>query len=291
MVLGDEKEQVIRDNPKHLKCPHCGHEDDIHAAAAIPEGEGKYTLIFGSDADFCTRCDKPWGRNEAEEEGPQDTKPKTGDQGLKQFLEGSLGEPEQVSPEDIQAAKERYPGLPYPLALAKYMLDKLLFGTGVIELRPGTSWGGIHLETIGQLVQKLADAMYHQAKKEITIIIRADDFPRSYDHLTVEIKEVDVGTEEEAEKFPFTNWPCCACVKPIPPGDAGATIVLLKKKATWVYPTWGNVLQGSGGLASAVICGSCAAAGKQPNHAIKKEGGMFELVSLSELEDIDEPCP
>lgn len=58
-----EKEKTIRENPKHLKCEHCGHEEDIFAACAIPAEGGGYTLYFGSDADFCTNCDKPWGRN------------------------------------------------------------------------------------------------------------------------------------------------------------------------------------------------------------------------------------
>lgn len=63
MTLYSEEEQVILKNPKHLKCPKCGHEEDIYAAAAIPKGDGTYTLWFGSEADFCTKCDALWGRN------------------------------------------------------------------------------------------------------------------------------------------------------------------------------------------------------------------------------------
>jgi len=66
----NEEERIIRENPKHLKCPHCGHEEDIYGAAVVPkaiiqgtEDEGS-CIVFGSAADFCTKCDKPWGRNE-----------------------------------------------------------------------------------------------------------------------------------------------------------------------------------------------------------------------------------
>jgi len=51
--------KLIQDNPKHLKCPHCGHEECIYGACVVGG-----IIYFGSDADFCTKCDKPWGRNE-----------------------------------------------------------------------------------------------------------------------------------------------------------------------------------------------------------------------------------
>ena len=63
----NDEEKIIREHPKHLKCTHCGQEDDIYGAAVVPKEEGEgYSIIFGSEADFCTRCDKPWGRNEEE---------------------------------------------------------------------------------------------------------------------------------------------------------------------------------------------------------------------------------
>jgi len=56
------KEEIIKQNPLYLECPHCGHKDIIYGATAIPEERG-CKIIFGSAADFCTKCDKPWGRN------------------------------------------------------------------------------------------------------------------------------------------------------------------------------------------------------------------------------------
>lgn len=63
-IFPGEKD-IIRANSQHRKCSQCGHEEDIFAACAIPmrivaDGR-KYNLIFGSDADFCTKCEAPWG--------------------------------------------------------------------------------------------------------------------------------------------------------------------------------------------------------------------------------------
>ena len=65
MNLIDE-EKIIQANPKHLECPHCGHEEDIRGACVVPSSDSPsgMAIMFGSDADFCTKCDKPWGRNE-----------------------------------------------------------------------------------------------------------------------------------------------------------------------------------------------------------------------------------
>jgi hypothetical protein len=284
----DERARVIRENPKHLKCPSCGHEEDVYAAAAIPKGNGEYTLIWGSEADFCTKCEEPWGRNT--DQAPEgEASNKSIEELLKDItLEGIANEKQEITQTDINEAIERYPGIPFPLALAKLMMDRALFGGGEPPLHAGSLWGGIHLETVGQLIQKLAEAMYHQTKKSITIEIRSEDFPESYDHLSIELKSVDSGTVEDAERFPLTGWPCCACGKPIPPGDSEAAIIVLPKKATWPYPSWGNVLNGTSGRAAAVVCGDCLLNKKKPTHAVKKDGGMFTLVPLSELEDIDE---
>lgn len=280
MDLEEEKQKVIDQNPKHRKCTHCGHEEDIYAAAAIPMGNGNYNLIFGSDADFCTNCEEPW-----EEQPP----PEPFEELVKQFDYELANQQSQATDEDVKAATERYPGIPLPLAVAKYMMDKALFGTGIKDIIPGMGWGGIHLETVGRLIEMLVGTMSRLMKKGITITIRAEDYPESYDHLWVEVKEVDVGTEEEAERFPLTGWPCCGCGKPIPPGDADASYIMLRKKATWDYPTWGNMQEGIFGGASAALCGECMKAGIEPDHALKKDGGLFVLVPLSELEDMGEP--
>lgn len=283
MVLeyGDERDQVIKQNPKHLKCPKCGHEEDIFAAAAIPMGEGKYNLIFGSDADFCTQCEEPWGRN-AEPAAGSDDSPLD----LDKLLEEAQSKEQQFSQEDVEEAMKRYPGYPTPLAMAKYMMDKILFGTGIPALQAGLGWGGVHLERVGQLVQMLAEAVYHQYRESITIKLTATDYPDTYDHWWVEVVEVKGGKPEVP---PLAGWPCCSCKNTIT-AEERPSLVLLKKKAMWTYPSWGNVLNSSAGRASAVLCEACTAAGKQPEYAIKKEGDTFDLVPLSELEDLDESC-
>lgn len=88
------------------------------------------------------------------------------------------GKSKEVSPEVIKAATERYPGYPAPLAISKYMMDQLSEDQEMAPLQAGLGWGGVHLERIGQMVQKLADAMYHQRKKSITLKIECEDLPR-----------------------------------------------------------------------------------------------------------------
>ena len=105
----------------------------------------------------------------------------------------------EVSQEEVKAAMERYPDLPAPLAVSRYMLDQIAESGPVGKLQPGLVWGGVHLERVGANVQLLADAMYQQSKKAITITITATDFPESYDHLWLEVKDVDSGSPEEFE--------------------------------------------------------------------------------------------
>jgi len=199
----------------------------------------------------------------------------------------------EVTQEEIKAAMERYPGIPFPLAVSKYKLDQVFEKEPVPPLQAGYGWGGVHLERVGILVQKLADAMYHQGKKGMAIIIQATDFPESYDHLWVEVKEVDSGTEEEVQRMRLGGWPCCACDKEIKGEDADASWVMLQKRATWKYPTWGNVMFGTQGGAIASMCGVCTNAGMKPLYAVRKAEGAedsederFERVPLSELEDM-----
>jgi len=66
MISEDLKNRIIKDNPLHMKCEACGHEEDIYGAtvrrAEPDEGPHEYFVIFGSDADFCTRCGETWGK-------------------------------------------------------------------------------------------------------------------------------------------------------------------------------------------------------------------------------------
>lgn len=199
----------------------------------------------------------------------------------------------EVSPGEIRAAMERYPGMPATLALAKYMLDKMVESSPVGELRPGRMWGGVHLERVGANVQLLAEAMYEQGKKALTITLTATDFPETWDHFELEVKEVDSGTPEEKEQTGFAGRPCCACKETITGDDTKASAIMLQKKATWDYPKCGNVLEGTGGRAIALVCGKCLEQNRQPEYALKLNGDDWtdtkniELVPLSELEDVE----
>ncbi len=192
----------------------------------------------------------------------------------------------EVSQEEIKKAQERYPGLPLPLAISRYILDKLSEGDLTRPLTVGSAWGGQHLERVGFIAQKLAEAVYHQGKKSITIKMEAEDFPFDYDHWTIEITGVESPKPGEVENNPFDGWPCCACDKTIRSDDVEVAAAVLEKKAKWEYPAWGNVLTGDSGKAIAVLCGACSNAGKEATYAIKKEGEKFTRVPLSELEDV-----
>jgi len=190
----------------------------------------------------------------------------------------------EVSQEEIRAATERYPGIPVPLAVAKYMADRQLENEP-ISLKPGLGWGGIHLERVGQLVQKMADAMYEQGKKGMTISIEAIDFPESWDHISIAIKDVDSGTDEEIASMGLAGWPCCCCDETIKGTDRQAAIIMLHKRAKWDYPSWGNVLDGTSGMASASVCGQCLKEEREILYAVKKNGNTFVRVPVAELED------
>jgi len=198
----------------------------------------------------------------------------------------------EVSQEEIKAAAARYPGMPITLAVTKYMLDKMIQSSPIGEFRPGLMWGGVHLERVGENVQLLAEAMYQQSKKAITITLTATDFPESWDHLELEVKDVDNGTPEEKEQKGFAGRPCCACKETITGDDTKASAIMLQKEAKWDYPTWGNVLDGTGGRAIALVCGKCLEQDRQPEYALKLNGDDWtdpkniELVPLSDLEDV-----
>ena len=194
-----------------------------------------------------------------------------------------------ITPDAIKAAMERYPGIPLPLATTRYLLDQALEKHPIGVLVAGQYWGGVHLERVGQMAQRLAQAMYGQRKKSITVRFSAEDFPETWDHIGIGIEEVDVGSQEEIGRMGIAGWPCCSCGETIKGDDTGVAVMLLEKRAKWKYPVWGNVLDGSGGKASAVICGRCMSAQKQPEYAIKKEGDKFERVPIKDLEDAGEP--
>jgi hypothetical protein len=192
---------------------------------------------------------------------------------------------ERVSSEDIKAAVERYPGIPMPLAVSKYKLDQMVEGQPLGRLQAGMGWGGVHLERVGETVQKLAQTMYEQKKKSITLKIECEDFPFDWDHIWLEVTNVEAGKQEEIDQMTFAGWPCCACDEVIKGDDSDTSAVILEKKVKWEYPKWGDILTGEGGKAIAVLCGTCANAGKTPLYAIKKDGDKYTRVPLTELED------
>ena len=198
----------------------------------------------------------------------------------------------EVTPEEMRIAAERYPGLPLTLAVTRYMIDKVM-DIPIGPLNAGLGWGGVHLETAGRLVQKLANAMYKQGKKGLTITIESEDFPESWDHLWIEIKEVDSGPAEDQERMGLGGWPCCACDEVIAGTDRKASAFMIHKKASWQYPTWGNVLHGTADLAVAALCGNCFEHEATPLYAIKaldsngERPRQFVRVPISELEEVE----
>jgi hypothetical protein len=191
-----------------------------------------------------------------------------------------------LSQKEIAAAIEQYPGMPLPMAIARYMLDKRWQGQQLSQLRKGMGWGGIHLETIGLLVQKIAEAVYHLNKKSVTIRLEATNFPLDFDHWWVEIQQVEAGRPEDREPSALAGWPCSCCEATIREDDYDAVVVMLKKLAKWQFPTYGHLLNGSSGRALGAKCGACVKANIEAISAIKKDGDKFVRVPLSELEDL-----
>lgn len=191
----------------------------------------------------------------------------------------------ELDSEEIKQAMERYPGMPLPLAVTGFMLDREMETGELGKLAAGMAWGGVHLERVGQMVQKMAEAMYHQQKKSITITIEAQDFPDTWDHIWLAIKDVQGGTQEEMNRMGLAGWPCCSCDEIIKGNDTLAQVLMLDKKAKWDYPVWGNFLTGERLKAAATQCGQCVTGGAKPLYAIRKDGEKYIRVPISELED------
>ena len=83
---------------------------------------------------------------------------------------------------------------------------------------------------------------------------------------------------------------CCACAGPV----ERANLVMLERRATWKYPTHGNVLIGSNGGAMAVVCDRCADGGRLPTEAVEfvngDDGGPDDvtIVVYHPLTDLEE---
>lgn len=53
-------ETIIELNKVHRCCPNCGHEEWIRASTIAFFVHDTCQLVFGSNYDFCTRCDNMW---------------------------------------------------------------------------------------------------------------------------------------------------------------------------------------------------------------------------------------
>lgn len=60
---------------------------------------------------------------------------------------------------------------------------------------------------------------------------------------------------------------CCACEGSLESSNH-INWVQIDKKATWKFPTWGNLLTDHDGMAVAYICDDCAS-GKKPEQGLK----------------------
>jgi hypothetical protein len=99
-------------------------------------------------------------------------------------------EPQEVSAEVINEACAKYPGYPYPLAVAKLLIDKMLLSNG-ISLAKGTAWGGVHPEEIPELMGKIAEQLYIEGKQAVTIKMGPENPESDYDHYWVEILGIE----------------------------------------------------------------------------------------------------
>ncbi len=93
---------------------------------------------------------------------------------------------------------------------------------------------------------------------------------------------------EDFFKNRIRNANCCACGKSMKL-SINVNVVSLNKKATWPYPTWGNMLLKPGieriSRAVAVLCDECIENNRPAIEAIEIEGEEIKYHKLSDLED------
>ena len=149
-------------------------------------------------------------------------------------------------------------------------------GQEMIQLSEnGCVIGGIYPHSEGiRIVSEHLDGVEHEAVMPPALVVK---FTR----------EQTDEEKEEMESTVLAGWPCCACNEIIKGDDPDASVVLVDKLATWEYPSWGNILDGSGGRASASLCGRCTTEERPPQYAIKNEGEAHIRVPLDELEDLE----
>lgn len=72
---------------------------------------------------------------------------------------------------------------------------------------------------------------------------------------------------------------CCICEKPMNMGKT-VNMVSLQKKATWAYPTHGNIIVGTQGMALSVVCDHCVEVDEHGNLTALK-GEIQNAVELT----------
>lgn len=86
---------------------------------------------------------------------------------------------------------------------------------------------------------------------------------------------------------------CCACGLPLRDvPSTGINMVQLEYYTTWKYPNFGNVLQGTSGIAGAVVCDPCQKNGAKILSALEYrplEGGEKDIFyhPVSELTPVE----
>lgn len=93
----------------------------------------------------------------------------------------------------------------------------------------------------------------------------------------------------DTSKWILVTHKCCSCGKPIRETTTGhVNLIQLDRKATWEYPPFGNVLQGTSGIAGAIVCDPCVESNGVIKWAIEYKGtGKKKTVIYHEVERLE----
>lgn len=80
---------------------------------------------------------------------------------------------------------------------------------------------------------------------------------------------------------------CCACDEPLQ-NSKHLNLIALDRKATWEYPTWGNVLLHLHGYAVAILCDNCVKKGKAAKYAVEFKDDKIIYHDVETLQEISE---
>lgn len=93
----------------------------------------------------------------------------------------------------------------------------------------------------------------------------------------------------DTSEWIFATHKCCSCDKPIKEtATAHVNLIQLDRKATWDYPTFGNVMQGTSGIAGAIQCDPCLESKAPIKRAIEYRGnGKKKTVIYHEVDQLE----